>query len=395
MALDFQQVRQQIQELSKTVPEREEKLLSLLEIAKKLLTENDLNLGYLREKAEQASALDKNFRSALPTTEGLNESFPLPALPRHATIIAADGSQINPDRHLGIDYCLVNVGAIQLRLGQASAPQTTIQSKLFYGEEIFPMQEKIVALLRDMREREILADLAANAPRPVITFTDGPIELWGREVALDAEEVDAESTYFERYMQALIELHSHQTITAGYVDNPRSDLLVRLLELAPENKPVRDAAKNRWLRGIYDTTLLEAWIGPGERSAIFGLRSRSSVRYQNQFSLHFFYLNVSLEKKKPMLARVEIPAWVAQDSSMVDALHAVLVDQCQIVPTRRYPYLLIRADETAVVTRDEKQQVENMLAQEIYKFRQEIAVKSEKQQSKEAARSKPKRIKGI
>jgi hypothetical protein len=196
-------------------------------------------------------------------------------------------------------------------------------------------------------------------------------------------------------MEALSKLYSRKTVTAGYVDTPRSDLLIRLLELAPDNKKVEDARKNRWLRPILDTEILSPVLKPGERSAVFGLISRTSHKYQNEFSLHFFYLNVSLDENKPMLARIEIPAWVARDPRMVDALHAVLIQQCQIIPTRRYPYLLMRADETAVVSQDEKQQVDNMIAQEMYKRGLEIAVKSEKQQSKEAARGKPKRKKGI
>lgn len=386
MSLDFQQVRQQIQEFSKTATESAERLLKLRELAAKLLTENAVNLDYLRDKALQAANLDQYFRVALPTDEALNESFPLPDLPAQATIIAADGSQINPDRHLGIDYCLVNVGAFQMVLNDPNPPKTTIKSELFFGEDVFSMQEKIVALIRDMREREILAELAADIQGPVITFTDGPIELWGREVALAEAEEEEEKNYFERYMKALHKLYQLKAATAGYVDKPRFDLLIRLLEIAPENKPVKDAGKNRWLRGILDTEILEPWIGPGERSAIFGLLSRSTKRYQNQFSLHFFYLNVSLNEKKPMLARVEIPAWVAQNAVMVDALHAVLVQQCQIVPTRTYPYVLTRADETAVVSRDEKEQVASLMARELRQRGLEVSDKSQKQLSKEDAR---------
>ncbi|MGD2027529.1 MAG: DNA double-strand break repair nuclease NurA [Anaerolineales bacterium] len=386
MSLDFQQVRQQIQEFSKTATESAERLLKLRELAAKLLTENAVNLDYLRDKALQVANLDQYFRVALPTDEALNESFPLPDLPAQATIIAADGSQINPDRHLGIDYCLVNVGAFQMVLNDPNPPKTTIKSELFFGEDVFSMQEKIVALIRDMREREILAELAADIQGPLITFTDGPIELWGREVALAEAEEEEEKNYFERYMKALHKLYQLKAATAGYVDKPRFDLLIRLLEIAPENKPVKDAGKNRWLRGILDTEILEPWIGPGERSAIFGLLSRSTKRYQNQFSLHFFYLNVSLNENKPMLARVEIPAWVAQNAVMVDALHAVLVQQCQIVPTRTYPYVLTRADETAVVSRDEKEQVASLMARELRQRGMEVSDKSQKQLSKEDAR---------
>ena len=391
MALDFQQVRQQIQALTDAAPESAEKLRKLRDLAEKLLTENALNLEYLRDKALQAAALDPYFRSALPTDEALNESFELPELPARATVIAADGSQINPDRHMGIDYCLVNVGAILMVLNDPNPPVTSIQSKLFYGEEVFSMQEKIVALIRDMREREILAELAVDVDGPVITFTDGPVELWGREVSLAASEEQEEKNYFDRYLKALHDLYNLQAATAGYVDKPRSDLLVRLLEIAPDNKSVKDAGKNRWLTGILDTEILTPWIGPGERSAIFEIQSRSSKRYQSQFALHFFYLNVSLNEDKPMLARVEIPAWVAQSAVMVDALHAVLVQQCQVVPTRTYPYLLTRADETAVVTRDEKTQVDNMIAQQLRQRGLDVDQKSHKQLSKEAARQKPRR----
>ena len=391
MALDFQQVRQQIQELSSGLAESLEKQIDLQNTARELLTKYALDLDYLRDKALEAAALDPYFRAALPTDEPLNQSFPLPDLPAHATVIAADGSQINPDRHLGIDYCLVNVGAIQMALNDPSPPATTIKSELFYGEEVFSMQEKIVALIRDMREREILAELAEDVSGPVITITDGPIELWGREVALAEAEQEEEKNYFERYMKALHRLYNLQAVTAGYVDKPRSDLVVRLLEIAPENKPVKDAGKNRWLRNIPDTKILEPWIEPGARSAIFGLLSRSSKRYQNQFALHFFYLNVSLDPDKRMLARIEIPAWVAQNPVMVDALHAVLVHHCQVVPTRRYPYALTRADETAVVSRDEKTQVDNMIAVQLRQRGLGVDEKSEKQYSKEAARQKPRR----
>ena len=395
MSLDFQQVRQQIQQLAEGAPAREERRRNLLEEADRLLTRHAMDLDYLREKVERAAAQDQYFRSAVPVSEALNDSFPLPDMPAEATLIAADGSQINPDRHLGIEYCLVNVGAIQMSLGQHNAPTTTIQSTLYYGEEIFSMQEKIVALIRDTREREILADLAKGISGTVVTFTDGPVELWGREVALDTEEKQDEKKFFQRYQDALAELHKHKTITSGYVDRPRSDLLIRLLELAPDTKKTADARKNRWLRGILDTEILEQIIRPGERSAIFELLSPTSKKYRSIFSLHFFYLNVSLNEGKPMLARVEFPAWVAQDPSMVNALHAILVQQCQIVPTKQYPYLLTRADETAVVSLDEKEQVDRMIAQEMYKRGVGFAEKSQKQQSKEIARQKPHRKKGI
>ena len=286
MALDFQQIRQQIKKLGEQAPQREEELRDLWATAQKLLTKNSLNLDYLRDKVQRAAALNSYFRSAVPTDEALTDSFPLPPMPEKATVIAADGSQIFPDRHLGVEYSLVNVGAICMDLSVNTAPDTRIESQLYYGEEMFSMQEKIVALIRDMREREFLAELAEEIEGPVITFTDGPIELWGREVSLSAQEEEEEKNYFNRYMKALFKLYKRGAATAGYVDRSYSTLLVALLELAAlDEKKLAEAGKDPWLRKrIFDTDLLTPWLGPGERSAIFGLHSRSSQKYQNHSS---------------------------------------------------------------------------------------------------------------
>ena len=216
----------------------------------------------------------------------------------------------------------------------------------------------------------------------------------GREVSLGEAEQAQHDKYHDRYLEALQSLYKLDVAHAGYVDKPRSDLLVRLLEIAPKDKVVKDARKNRWLRNLPDIEVLWQHIKPGERSAIFGLLTKSSQEYDPEFRVHFFYLNVALEGKKN-LVRVEIPGWVAAQPLMVDALHAVLVQQCQVVSTKRYPYLLARADETAVVSRDEKRQVDQMIARELRMQGLDVAEKSQKQQSKEVSRGKPKRKKGI
>ena len=53
---------------------------------------------------------------------------------------------------------------------------------------------------------------------------------------------------------------------------------------------------------------------------------------------------------------------MADDPAKLGMLHAVLVDQCRIMGAKPYPYLLHRAHETAVVSNEEKLQVEQMLA---------------------------------
>jgi len=173
--------------------------------------------------------------------------------------------------------------------------------------------------------------------------------------------------------------------TAGYVDKPGADLVVRLLEVARAQQD--DLAKicdYRPFKGVTDIELYRDILKPGERSAIFGLQSRSSEPYQGELALHFFYLNVG-RTNHPYIARVEIPRWVIEDASMLDTLHAVLVHQCAMIGARRYPYLLHRAHETAVVSMEDKDQVTQMIVNELRKRGLEIAGQSAKQYNKDVS----------
>ncbi len=118
------------------------------------------------------------------------------------------------------------------------------------------------------------------------------------------------------------------------------------------------------LAELRDTTLLAGILPAGQRSAIFALQSSSSDNYPEALRIHFFYLNVSTNDND-YIVRVEIPAWVAEDTDKVNRLHALLLAQCRIMGGRPYPYLLHRAHETAVVHFDEKAQLQDALAQEL------------------------------
>jgi len=122
MALDFQQVYQKIKEIGATVQQRKKTLEERRAHARFLLNLHADNLDGLRSKVESAKAADPNLRCALPLNERLDFHAPPPALPLNATLIAADGSQINPDRHGAVQFGLINVGAIVLRLNSGEAP---------------------------------------------------------------------------------------------------------------------------------------------------------------------------------------------------------------------------------------------------------------------------------
>jgi hypothetical protein len=368
MSLDFQQVREQVIQLGENAPARQRDLQEKRQLARTLLDKHSHELEALRGKVQEVVRnYDPALRCALPVDEPLDSAFSTPSLQNQVTIIAADGSQITPDRHAEVEYGLINVGAICMRAGAPDPPRPTIKSKLLFDEELYTrtgtITEARLALLRDLNERAILADLAESAGPPVVTFTDGPMELWA------ARDGGAEATEFQKslakYLEALERLHRAGAATAGYIDKPASNLVVRLLEVAfLERSRLAEIRESQPLRGVTDRHLFRDILGRGDRSAVFAMQSQSASSYQGSLALHFFYLNVS-HTNSSALARVEIPAWVVETRGMLDLLHAVLIDQCQATGARAYPYLLHRAHETAVVTLPEKEQVTQMVIQEL------------------------------
>jgi len=390
MPVNFQEIYTKIQEIGQGTRERRERIENLRKHARSLLEKNAEELNFLRRVVERAKETDPNIRCALPLNESLIAHVPAPGAPVDATLIAADGSQVNPDRHNAIQFCIINVGAIVMRIQSGESPEVHTNSELLFGDELETnygmMSEGVVALKRDLRERTELEKLSKGINSPVVTFTDGPIELWG---AKDGEDAASYHESLDRYLSVLSRLEERGIITAGYVDKPAADLVMRLLELVkaqgekeqPANfrdyHPLRSVS-DRWLYGENSDPLL----GPGERSAVFAIQSKSEKYYKGQLGLHFFYLNVGT-KGHPWPVRVEIPKWVAGTPEKLNLLHSVLVDQCRMMGSKPYPYLLHRAHEIAVVKHEEKYQVEQMLAQELRRQNEELDENSSKQSAKD------------
>ena len=385
MSINYQDLHNQLAGYVEFARLQQERQTEVKAKAMELLQANAYDLANLGKKLERASKQVPSLRCAAPVKEPLTFRQAAPQLPVQSTIVAADGSQILADRHSEVQYSLINVGAIQMKIGTSEAPQVSIISQLLRSgnepnEEM--ITEEILALKRDVAERNRLADLADGADPPVITFTDGPMELWG-----GWESTNSEDRVFQEnlaaYIQALDRLCERNVATAGYVDKPGSALVIRLLELAMT--PVahfNELTKTNPLYGITDATLFREILQPGERSAVFALHSRFANRYSGRRRLHFFYLNVGTAIQ-PWLARVEIPAWVEEDASLLNGVHAALMHQCQAFGANPYPYLLHRAHEAAVVTLRDREEVTQMIIAELLKRGIPIERQSNKQYLKD------------
>jgi hypothetical protein len=384
MALNFQQVFDKIKQIGQGARLRQENLDGLRQRARRLLAEYADKAAELQDKLEAARQADPNLRCAIPLAGRLDAALdPGPAVQKPVTLLAADGSQITPDRHAAVQFSLLNIGAVALQPGSGQPPEVFTDSQLLFDDELYTetgrLSDEVIAQRRDIAERRKLLELAKDYPAPVVALTDGPVELWG---AKGAGEDDYRRN-LEVHKSLLSQLQSRGVTVAGYVDKPAADLVVRLLEIAtltPEE--MQDLRIKHPLRGVSDRWLYGELLGAGQRSTVFGLQSGSRAHYTGDLALHFFYLNVGFEKH-PALVRVELPKWVAEDEAQVNLLHTILQEQCRVMGAKPYPYLLHRAHETAVVKLEEKQQIEQMLAIELRRGGGELEEQSAKQSAKD------------
>ncbi len=394
MPVNYQQALQQIREMGSQAGEIEEQTQKLREEAWKIFTQYAHELDSLQQLVEVAGAENPHLRCAMPTSEYLDQTFPVPNLEPGYTLLAADGSQINPDRHSSVEFGAINVGAIRIRPDQGLPPQEVVRSQLLFHDQLFTsngsfLTDDVVALMRDIAERQELVTLArqeasSEAASSIVTLTDGTLEPYR-----EAHGVPELKELFDRYIEILHSLAGLQVATAGYVDKPRSGLLMNLLELVVLQKQGRldKAGRERPFLFIDDGFIFERILEPGERSCVMALRSPSADSFRGELSLHFFYLNVG-RPNHPYLSRVEIPRWVARNSRLLDLLHASLLAQARMMGVRAYPYILHRAHEIAVVGTEEREQLENMIVAELRRQGVPIGERSYKQVAKDSSNTR-------
>ncbi len=390
MPINYQEIYTQIKQVGQGAKERRKKKEEAQELAHSLLDTYSSQLDFLRSKVDSAKAADANVRCAVPLDESLASHYPMPDSVIQSTLVAADGSQAIADRHSPVQFCVINVGAISLTPNSGETPAVEVESELFFGDAIEEnglTTDGGVALRRDLAERSVIENMSKGLKGSVVSFTDGTLEIFR---AKDIDNASLYRTTVDKYISVLSRLQGRGIISAGYIDKPSSSLVVKLLELTqitiPEemeklrNAPPLKYVTDRWLFG-YNNKLFQL-LPPGHRSAVFKIQSNAEKTYKGVLELHFFYLNVGTEGH-PWPVRVEIPRWVVDDKKQLDLLHAVLVDQCRMMGSKPYPYLLHRAHETAVVKNEEKYQIEQMLQQELRRNSEDVEDGSYKQSAKD------------
>ncbi|MCJ7519062.1 MAG: DNA double-strand break repair nuclease NurA [Anaerolineaceae bacterium] len=376
MPLNYLQLQPQIEQYSQRANLSRQELASKLQTALELLRNCGQRHPEIRSLLnEKITSHQRGDRCALLADEPADSSCESPKLGEDYILLTSDGSQIIPSAHDALSVALVNTSRLCYQPGSGHVPRVDVLTKFITdknGEiELGEVSEDLVSLKRDVEEMRVLAEWQNDTDLTVIALGDGPLELF-HQPRSEADFARA----FDMYQASLSILHNNGAIAAGYTDRPRASLVAKMLEYLNEG----DQQIN--LVGLEDLVMFSELLNPGQRSAVFGLWSTSSQKYTGDLALHFFYLNVG-SKKFPWLARIEIPAWVADEPQRVSLLQRALLDQCSLMGTRPYPYLLHRAHEEAVVHFDEKEQLIARLATELQRHGLGLSAQSNKLSAKD------------
>jgi len=281
-------------------------------------------------------------------------------MPERFTVIGADGSAIPPDRHSAAMYYLINTASLTYRHGSgqqpiaASFPDLRWKSDDLYEGRLL-VQGNLLDVRRDTAEIARLADAAEAEPRdaPLVALTDGTLLLW----VLEESPEEQRRKKVQAYIHHLARLKNASAVPGAFISRPRYPDVLRLLWLAQLGEhATKQAMEDNPFLGLADRGLFD-FLAPGERSACFVSPSPVNKQYEGH-GIGFFYLNVG-NKDQTEVARVETLEWVWQSSELLNRLHGAVMAQCRLVTP--YPYVLARAHELAVITTDERRQLESFV----------------------------------
>ncbi|MBK1989105.1 DNA double-strand break repair nuclease NurA [Sphaerospermopsis aphanizomenoides BCCUSP55] len=306
--------------------------------------------------------------------EPLQTRIDIPVPPKVHTIIATDGSQIAPNHH-EIAYCyLLNIGRVVLHYGQNLHPLLDSLPEVFYRPEDLYISrqwgirtEEWMGYRRTASEIIVLAELACSAKTeaPALAMVDGSLIYW----FLDQLPMDARDRILPPILEAWQQLRKAQIPIMGYLSAARNIEAMNFLRLLACPHSVPDCITYcpnqleyvpcKKFETLRDTTLWTTQLKPGQRGPLWRSNNRILELYEDQ-TIYFCYVHVGTE-----IARIEVPAWVAENSTMFDEALGLMLAQVQ--KGYGYPVAIAEAHNQAVVRGGDKNHFFALLEREMIK----------------------------
>ena len=359
--LDLAKLAGQIPGMSQHLSKEAAASRQRLELAQVLLKETQAGQAELIEL--QKTWRDRLIFAAATPVEAINTAIEINPPPKSHSVFATDGSQIAPSHH-EIAYCyLINIGRVMLHYGQSLHPLLDSIPEVYYRpEDLYVSKqwqirtEEWMGYRRTVSEAQTLAEMAchwvnppgAHQDTPLLAMVDGSLIYW----FLDTLPSEARDRLLPPIFEAWEQLRQARIPLMGYLSASRSGEALYFLRLqaCPHNTP--DCITNcggmtehfpcQVVEPLRDATLWAHLLQPGQRSTLWQSSSRILDLYDDAQRVYFCYVNVGTE-----IVRVEVPAWVAEDSALFDQSLSIMLGQAS--KGYGYPVVLAESHNQAVV----------------------------------------------
>jgi len=275
------------------------------------------------------------------------------------TVLAVDGSQVYPDRHIsGISCFLLNAGGCLLHYGEKSKatlfsdPRVCIPEDVSQDADGQGFSVDLVDLKREALELEIAFEKSVSViqddPKtPYLCLFDGSLIFWH----LEAKPPEVRDLFLKTYMQLLNQFYAKKILCASYVSLPKSKELVHLIKIGICAKGSTDTfgCDIKYQKFpcedidiLSDSNVLHEILPHGFRSTIFFSNAKIVEYYPEHLKPCFFYLNIGKE-----IVRIELPKWVLDQENALELISSICFDQA--AKGFGYPVALAEAHEQAVI----------------------------------------------
>jgi hypothetical protein len=324
---------------------------------------------------------DRLFFSVALPIEPLNTKVRIATAPKSHSVFATDGSQIAPSHH-EIAYCyLINIGRIMLHYGQNLHPLLDSIPEVYYRrEDLYASKqwgirtEEWMGYRRGVLEAQYLAEMACRWVRPPgphtdpnLAMVDGSLIYW----FLESLPQEARDQILLPLLAAWEELKIARIPLLGYLSASRSSEAMNFLRLQACNYETpncglhcsgleQDTTPCQLFEPLRDATFWSYLLEPGQRSPLWQSSARILDLYSTDQRIYFCYVNVGTE-----IARVEVPAWVVEDPSLLEQSLSIML--AQVNKGYGYPVAIAEAHNQAVVRGGDRARFFALLEQQMLK----------------------------
>ena len=342
------------------------------QLQQEISMKNNIASSLKNELRTNSNSILENIRNGnneQATYNDLNTAIPVAAIEKNISVFGADGSSIEADRDLPLEFSAINIGYININYGDKPAAEFD-ESLTFYpnNKDIPEVDSKLLSdinamsALRHVLELEYLIKKMSESKSTNIKigFVDG--NLYPNFALSHITNINFKQFIYKRLdevAEKITNLSKNNTYIISYNSNPNS-------------VHISSKIKGKYASELNDSGIFENLLKTNERSDIFTEISEEETRELNSVSFSFVKNSKELSKIEFLNGSI--------NNEVMNKILAVIISQVE--KGKGYPKILIESHEHAVISQSDRAALNTLIEKELNLLNINYKI-SQKQQSKQ------------